>query len=143
LVHNASKQWRSSLGLRLKKASSDQRSRRGVRQKRLFKLKGRTYWRQRQSLPLSPTHLDVVALQASHVSASSTTLMTSILIRCSSYSTRVTDRNFLKLDVLRRWASPTIMPCFPKYVETESRLELATYIHEENIPCIHAKPKVI
>jgi len=27
-------------------------------------------------------------------------------------------------------------------METESRRESATYIHEENIPRIHAKPKV-
>ena len=35
-----------------------------------------------------------------------------------------------------------VTPRFPKYVETESRREPATYIHEENTPRIHAKLKV-
>ena len=36
----------------------------------------------------------------------------------------------------------TVTPRFPKYVETGSRRESATYIREENTPRIHAKPKV-
>ena len=35
-----------------------------------------------------------------------------------------------------------VTPRFPKYVETESRRESATYIREENTQRIHAKPKL-
>jgi len=36
----------------------------------------------------------------------------------------------------------SVTPRFPKYAETESRRESATYIREENTLHIYAKPKV-
>jgi len=36
----------------------------------------------------------------------------------------------------------SVTPRFPKYDETESRRESATYIRKENTPRIHAKPKL-
>ena len=37
---------------------------------------------------------------------------------------------------------PAVMPRFSKYVKIESRRESMMYIREENIPRIHAKPKI-
>jgi len=36
----------------------------------------------------------------------------------------------------------SVMPRFPKYVETEAQRASATYIREENTPSIYAMPKV-
>jgi len=63
---------------------------------------------QRRCLPPSPNRLELVVLQTNHSSTSSTPSRTTMLYPCSSYTTRITDWSFLKLDVLRRWARLTI-----------------------------------
>ena len=43
---------------------------------------------------------------------------------------------------IKKIPNQVVTPRFPKYAETESRRESATYIREEITPHIYAKPKV-
>ena len=65
------------------------------------------------------------------------------ILQCNYNSFKLPVR--IKSVLCRTWLwyqENLVTPCFPKYVETESRRESATYIREKNTPRIHAKPKV-
>ena len=77
-----------------------------------FQSKKKIHWRQRQNPLSNLSRPGEVVLQVSHALISSIPSKTNMLIRCSSYSTRATDWSFLKLDVLRKSARPTIRTTF-------------------------------